>query len=146
VYQDNKSTLAMVTAGGGKPRTKYMKVREECIKERLKTWEVALQYVSTKQMLADLLTKPLGGELYHNLTHKLLGGHQYECLNNRGAKGVRDFYEKHSASVKNVAPALAELSCSTIRICQCIKNILPMKRKTEEINSREHDLIAKVSA
>jgi hypothetical protein len=63
-------------------------------------------------MLADLLTKPLGGELYHNLTQKLLGGHRYECLNNRGAKGVQDFYEKQLASVEYVVPALAELSCS----------------------------------
>jgi hypothetical protein len=108
VYQDNKSTLAMVMTGGGKPRTKYMKVREEFVKERLKTWKVALQYVST----ADLLTKPLGGELYHSPTQKLLGGHRYECLNNRGAKGKRDFCVKESASVEYVVPALAELSCS----------------------------------
>jgi hypothetical protein len=109
VYQDNKSTLAMVTTGGGKPRTKYMKVREEFVKERLKTWEAALQYVSTKQMLADLLTKPLGGELYHSRTQKLLGSHRYECLNNRGAKGKRDFCVKESASVEYVVPGLAEL-------------------------------------
>ena len=63
IYQDNKSTLAMVTTCGGKPRTKYMKVREEFVKECLKTWEVGLEYISTKQMMADLMTKPLGGAL-----------------------------------------------------------------------------------
>ncbi len=31
IYQDNKSTLTMVTTGGGKPRTKYMKDREEFV-------------------------------------------------------------------------------------------------------------------
>jgi hypothetical protein len=67
VYQNNKSTLAMVTTGGGKPRTKYMKVRKEYAKEHLKTWEVVLECISTKQMLADLLTKPLGGELYRTM-------------------------------------------------------------------------------
>jgi hypothetical protein len=56
IYQDNRSTMAMVTAGGGKARTKYMKVREEYIRERLKTWEEALEYISTKTMLVDLLT------------------------------------------------------------------------------------------
>jgi len=112
VYQDNKSTFVMVTTSGGMPRTKYMKVREEFVKERLKTWEVVLQYVSTKQMLADLMMKPLDGELYHSLTQRLLGGHQYECLNNRGAKGKRDFCVKESASVAYVVLVLVALSCS----------------------------------
>ena len=86
IHQDNKSTMTMVISGGGKPRTKYMQVREEYVKERLQSGEVVLRYVNTKEMLADLLTKPLGGELYHSLTQKLLGGHRYECSNNRGAK------------------------------------------------------------
>jgi hypothetical protein len=112
IYQDNKSTLTMVTTGGGKPRTKYMKVREEFVKERLKTWEVELEYINTKQMLADLMMKPLGGELYHALTHRLLGGHRYACLNNRGAKGKRVSCVSKSASVVSVMPILADLTCS----------------------------------
>jgi hypothetical protein len=112
IYQDNKSTLTMVTTGGGKPRTKYMKVREEFVKEHLKTWEVELEYISTKQMLVDLMTKPLGGELYHALTHRLLGGHRYACLNNRGVKGKRVSCVSESASVVSVVPILADLTCS----------------------------------
>jgi hypothetical protein len=108
VYQDNKSTLAMVPTGGGKPRTKYMKVREEFVKERLETWEVVLEYISTKQMLADLMTKPLGGELYHTLTHRRLGGHQYACLNNRGAKGEQVSCVSELASVSSLVPVLAD--------------------------------------
>jgi len=34
VYQDNKPTITIVTTGGGKARTKYMKVREEYVKEQ----------------------------------------------------------------------------------------------------------------
>jgi len=114
IYQDNKSTLAMVSMGGGKPRTKYMKVREEFVKERLKTWEVELEYISTKQMLADLMTKPLGGELYHTLTHRLLRGHRYACLNNRGAKGKQASCVNELASVGSVVPILVlqYLACS----------------------------------
>jgi hypothetical protein len=35
VYQDNTSTISLVTKGGGKPRNKYMKVRQEMVKERV---------------------------------------------------------------------------------------------------------------
>jgi hypothetical protein len=63
IHQDNKSTMTMVISGGGKPRTKYMQVHEEYVTERLQSGEVVLKYVNTKNMLADLLTKPLGGEL-----------------------------------------------------------------------------------
>jgi hypothetical protein len=32
VYQDNMSTISLVTKGGGKPRNKYMKVRQAVVK------------------------------------------------------------------------------------------------------------------
>ena len=82
VYQDNTSTIVIVTTGGSKPRSKYMKVREEYIKERVRTGELDISHVKTKDMLADVLTKPLGGELFHNIVKRILGMH----LNNRGAK------------------------------------------------------------
>ena len=34
IYQDNKSAIPVVKHGGGKPCMKYMKVREEYLKER----------------------------------------------------------------------------------------------------------------
>jgi hypothetical protein len=37
VYQDNKPTMTIVTKSGGQPRTKYMKVREKYVMERLGT-------------------------------------------------------------------------------------------------------------
>ena len=114
--------MTLVTTGGGKPRTKYMKVHEEYIKERLKTWEVVLEYISIKNMLVDLLTKPLGGELYHSLRQKLLGGHCYECLNNRGAKGKSVSNIRNLASVESLVPALADLTCSNQTSGQPTKN------------------------
>jgi hypothetical protein len=82
VYQDNTSTIVIVTTGGSKPRSKYMKVREEYIKERVRTGELDISYVKTKDMFADVLTKPLGGELFHSIVKRILGMH----LNNWGAK------------------------------------------------------------
>jgi hypothetical protein len=56
VYQDNTSTIALVKNGGGKPRSKYMKVRQEYMKERVGTGELDIKYIKTSQMLADILT------------------------------------------------------------------------------------------
>jgi hypothetical protein len=118
IHQDNKSTITMVTSGGGKPRTKYMQVREEYVRERLQSREVVLRYISTKDMLADLLTKPLGGELYHSLTQKLLGGHRYECLNNRGAK------EKSDTVSQTGDKCAVSIACSnhTLGLVKAVRN------------------------
>jgi hypothetical protein len=84
VYQDNTSTITLVKSGGGKPRSKYMKVRQEYMKERVSTGELEIKYIKTCRMLADILTKPLGGEHFHTLVNHILGYFPY--LNNRGAK------------------------------------------------------------
>jgi len=73
VYQDNKPTITIVTKGGGQPRTKYMKVREKYVMERLGTKELEIEYVQTDNMVADVLTKPLSGEGFHKLVRLLLG-------------------------------------------------------------------------
>jgi hypothetical protein len=55
VFQDNKSTIELVEKGGGKPRTKYMKVRRAYVTERLSTGEVSIRYTHTSRMVADVL-------------------------------------------------------------------------------------------
>jgi hypothetical protein len=92
VYQDNTSTITIVKTGGGKA-SKYMRVRQEYIKEHLDTGELEISYVKTADMLANILTKPLGGELFHNIVKKVLG----TCLNNRGA-------EKNTSKNMSVGP------------------------------------------
>ncbi len=72
VYQDNTSTISLVTKGGGKPRTKYMKVRQEVVKEKVEKGEVRISYIKTSRMLADILTKPMSGEKFHKLVRVLL--------------------------------------------------------------------------
>jgi hypothetical protein len=47
VYQDNQSTIALVKNAGGKSRSKYMKVRQEYVKERLGTLELEIVYICT---------------------------------------------------------------------------------------------------
>jgi hypothetical protein len=73
VFQDNTSTISLVTKGGGKPRTKHMRVRQQLVKEKFDHKEIDIQYVKTREMLADVLTKPLGGELYRWMTGAIMG-------------------------------------------------------------------------
>jgi hypothetical protein len=107
VYQDNTSTITLVKNGGGKARSKYMKVWQEYMKERIMTGELEIEHVKTSKMLADILTKPLGGEQYHNLVNQILGYFPY--LNNRGAKKNM---VQNTTSVTDVSESLRQMTCS----------------------------------
>jgi hypothetical protein len=67
IYQDNQSTIMLVKNGGGKQRTKYIKVRQEYIHERLGTSEVEIEYVKTHEMLADIPLRHLAGSNFTSL-------------------------------------------------------------------------------
>jgi hypothetical protein len=73
LYQDNKSTITLVETGGGKHRTKYMKVHQAYVTEHLGTHELTIAYVQTAKMIADLLTKPLQGDQFHRFAQAALG-------------------------------------------------------------------------
>jgi hypothetical protein len=55
VYQDNTSTISLVTKGGGNLRTKYMKVCQEMIKEKADKGDVKIAYIKMSRMIADIL-------------------------------------------------------------------------------------------
>jgi len=73
VFQDNQHAIALVKGDGGNMRSKYLKVRREYVKERLGTGEVEIEVKPTGQMIADVLTKPLGGVQYHILVENPIG-------------------------------------------------------------------------
>jgi hypothetical protein len=112
VYQDNKPTITIVKSGGGKARTKYMKVREEYVRERLKTKELEIEHVPTTDMIADVLTKPLSGEGYHNLVRLLLGRRKFQTsyASNRGAKST--MARTASQATESLARQMNALNCS----------------------------------
>jgi hypothetical protein len=62
IYQDNKSTIIMAMQGASFKRTKHLIGKETYVKERIQNGDIALQYLPTKEMPADLLTKPVGRE------------------------------------------------------------------------------------
>jgi hypothetical protein len=124
VYQDNQSTISLVTTGGGQARSKYMKVRQEYVKERLDCAELEIQYVPTSKMVADVLTKPLGGELFHAHVRTILGRHQ-PYQSNRGAKSKM----KHSESDVGLAVTLKGLSCSDQKTPKTTPGSTPSDRR-----------------
>ena len=105
LFQDNKSTITLVEAGGGKHRTKYMKVRQAYVLERLSTGEMFLKYTPTTKMVADLLTKPLQGEVFHRFAQMALG--RLFASSNRGAKG-----KMGPGGARSLVDAMQALSCS----------------------------------
>ena len=59
IFQDNQSTICLVTKGGGKYRTVHLRVRQCRLKEKIERGELLVLYLSTGSMIADILTKPV---------------------------------------------------------------------------------------
>jgi hypothetical protein len=73
IYQDNKSTIALAEKGRStSDRTRHIHIRYYFVKDRIDSKEVRIEYMQTGLMLADLLTKPLQGELFRRLRNQLL--------------------------------------------------------------------------
>jgi hypothetical protein len=73
IYQDNKSTIAMIQKGKDtSTRTRHINIRYYFVKERVEKGDIEFKYVPTDEMLADILTKPLQGAQFIKLRDKLL--------------------------------------------------------------------------
>ena len=72
IYQDNQSTITLVTKGGGKYRNVHLRVRQCRLREIIESGKVRVTYLCTGNMIADILTKPLQGMMFTALEKKLL--------------------------------------------------------------------------
>jgi hypothetical protein len=73
ILQDNMSTISLVTKGGGKPRTKHLRVRQHLIRDKVSGKEISIVYTPTTKMLADAMTKPTQGEQFRWMTGRIMG-------------------------------------------------------------------------
>ena len=73
VYQDNQPVISLIRAGKPKSmRTKHISMRYFTVCDYIKEGNIVVKWISTKQMLADILTKPLGGTVFKALRDIIL--------------------------------------------------------------------------
>lgn len=73
LFQDNMSTITLANKGRStSDRTRHIHIRYFFVKDRVNSGEVKIEYKHTKMMLADLLTKPLQGDLFRVMRQELL--------------------------------------------------------------------------
>ena len=73
IFQDNQSVLAMLReTGSNSLRTRHINIRYYFIRDRAANGEVKLMYLGTADMLADLMTKPILGELFRKLVGRII--------------------------------------------------------------------------
>ena len=72
LMQDNQSVLKIVASNGKTLPNKHMRIRQADMKEIVKQKEATLLYLPTQKMIADILTKPLQGELFRALAFGVL--------------------------------------------------------------------------
>jgi hypothetical protein len=72
--QDNKSTIHLLLQGKGTfKRTKHIKVRFFWLNDLVEAEVILLMYTPSKEMDADILSKPLIGSQFRHLLYKILG-------------------------------------------------------------------------
>ena len=73
IYQDNQATIKM-HMGNAKSlnRTRHIDIHHRWISDYCRQGQIDLQYLPTNLMIADVLTKPLQGDLFKILTAQLL--------------------------------------------------------------------------
>ena len=73
VYQDNTSAISLIKNGKSQAdRTRHIAIRYFFVADRVASKEIKVEYLRTGEMIADILTKPLQGQLFIRLRNQLL--------------------------------------------------------------------------
>ena len=73
VFEDNTSCIKVATAPIMTPRTKHIALKYHFFRSHVKSGRVTILPISTTEQRADILTKPLSGELFVYLRNKIMG-------------------------------------------------------------------------
>lgn len=99
LYGDNKGALALARQSAFRPRTKHIHVREPYITHMVKSGQCFINYVPTKDMIADALTKPLPREAHERLTKHMglvfADTRHHQCSNCYGIFPSRNLLYAH---------------------------------------------------
>lgn len=69
---DNKGAMAIAKKIGYSARTKHIEVRHHFIRELVEAGVIKVEYVNTKDNLADIFTKPVGPIVYRKLADEIV--------------------------------------------------------------------------
>ena len=72
LFGDNQSTQTLTQNGVKSERTKHIDIKYHFVTDEVTNGNVQLEWVSTTQQLADVLTKALGGQQHAALSEKLM--------------------------------------------------------------------------
>ena len=75
LYQDNKSTILLEVNGkrSSTKRTRAFNIRYFFLTDQIAKGNLRVEYVPTKAMIADYLTKPNQGELFTTFRNNIMG-------------------------------------------------------------------------
>ena len=71
IKDDNQGAIALSKNPIGHARTKHIDIRYHYIREAVQAKTIEVQCCQTKEMIADLLTKPLAGEQFKKLRQEI---------------------------------------------------------------------------
>jgi len=118
LMQDNQSTMKLLINGqkSSSKRTKHINVRFFFAKDVIDRGDMTVEYCPTKEMWADVLTKPLQGELFRVMRSNLQGCDvkYHDVPNESDAKAVQKVAQKFAGVTTKklsdtfVAPATEE--------------------------------------
>ena len=72
-FEDNQACLTIATEPKMRPRTKHLAVRFHHFRQHVKDGKINIEYVDTKNQVADIFTKPLPREAFRHLRLKMMG-------------------------------------------------------------------------
>jgi hypothetical protein len=73
IHQDNQSCIALSKNSTTTGRSKHMDVKYHFCREKVESGDIDMQYCTTENMLADLLTKPLVSARHSKLCNAIMG-------------------------------------------------------------------------
>ena len=78
IFEDNQGSIALAKNPEFHKRTKHIDIRYHFVREKVEDGQVVLEYCSTQEMLADIMTKAIPAAQYCTLRSKL-------CIHGVGA-------------------------------------------------------------
>ena len=74
LMQDNKSTIKMIESRkSNSESSRHIDISFYFVNDRVKNGDVRVEYLRTEEMIADMLTKPIQGQILKFLRDKLMG-------------------------------------------------------------------------